>query len=103
MFAAGIGPALKWRHVALLCYCAIVSLLMVDQGPALARGEIIDIDVEGAKATYPLSINIKGAVTGYWLDDNFNEHGFRRSANGAIKTFDVRKSDSTQPACINGK
>jgi hypothetical protein len=39
--------------------------------------------------TLPYSINDAGAVTGYYLDANGNCHGFVRSREGTITTFDV--------------
>jgi hypothetical protein len=58
-------------------------------------------DPPGSVATLPFSINVVGAVTGRYLDANFQDHGFVRAASGVISTFDPRGSIDTEPESIN--
>jgi hypothetical protein len=60
------------------------------------EGQITAFEAPGAdttpqsfNGTIPNSINDAGAVTGYYLDANGNEHGFVRSREGAFTVFDV--------------
>lgn len=53
------------------------------------RNHDTPIDVAGARETYPLGINDKDEVVGYWDTDPNQTHGFYRSADGQIATIDV--------------
>ena|SRR5579864_8659037 len=44
----------------------------------------------GSTFTQPNSINREGAITGYYKDSNGVTHGFRRSREATITTFDTR-------------
>jgi hypothetical protein len=46
-------------------------------------------------------INPAGTVTGYFDDVNFVAHGFVRTPDGSITTFDVAGSAGTDPIRIN--
>jgi hypothetical protein len=39
--------------------------------------------------TYPESINLDGTITGYFFDANWVGHGFLRTRDGTITTFDA--------------
>jgi hypothetical protein len=57
-------------------------------------GTFIEFDVPGAgtgaqQGTFPFAINPAGTVTGYYKDANSIGHGFVRTADGAIVTFDA--------------
>jgi hypothetical protein len=71
-------------------------------------------DVSGAVCgTYPASINDLGEITGTWNDANCHSHGFLRTADGKIATFDppnvgyptqvVACGSGTSPADINNQ
>jgi hypothetical protein len=53
--------------------------------------------------TYVAGINKEGTIVGSYAPSNGipPEHGFIRSVNGTITTFDVPGSDRTQPVAIN--
>jgi len=55
-------------------------------------------DVNG---TYPVSINLLGAITGLYYDENYVSHGFVRDIFGNITAFDVPGSQSTTASSIN--
>jgi len=68
----------------------------------LPGGSITTFDVPSAgtapgqgQGTYPQSINVFGAVTGYYLDSNNVYHGFLRSPDGGITTFDDPAAGAT--------
>jgi len=48
-------------------------------------------------------INANGDVTGEYFDSSGNVHGFLRTADGTIVSFDVKNSAGTEPSGINGK
>ena len=55
-----------------------------------AVGAYVVFDVPGAaNGTFPTSINLGGAITGYFIDAGQVFHGFLRAQDGAITTFDV--------------
>lgn len=47
--------------------------------------------------TIPLAINAAGRVTGYYIDSNFNAHGFSRDVNGKVTTFDAPLASTICP------
>jgi hypothetical protein len=56
--------------------------------------------------TFPVAINATGVITGESIDSNYVTHGFVRSANGTIITFDApgagdKSSDGTYPVGID--
>jgi hypothetical protein len=48
------------------------------------------------------AINNSGEITGQYWDSNLIVHGFVRSAQGVIPTFDAPGADGTYPYAING-
>src|SRR4029453_6901325 len=52
---------------------------------------ITTIDVTGASNTYGASIDQAGTVTGFYLQNGF-DHGFLRTKDGSILTFDPPES-----------
>jgi hypothetical protein len=67
------------------------------------NGIITSFDVPGAGAdgynlqgTFPQGINDLGEIAGYYEDANTVNHGFVRTANGAITTFDAPGACSTE-------
>lgn len=82
----------------------LVSGLLVlagASGSADAKQAIASFDPAGSISTYPFSINNDGAVTGYYADSNYVEHGFVRAADGTIATFDPAGAANTVPSGIN--
>jgi probable HAF family extracellular repeat protein len=49
----------------------------------------------GATNTYPHGINASGTVVGYYTDANTAYHGFERSPDGTITTFDAPGAGTT--------
>jgi hypothetical protein len=78
-----------------------------------SNGTFIEIDAPDAgngpspQGTYPGSesgpytINPAGAITGYYIDSLFREHGFVRTPDGTITEFDPPNSVFTFPYAIN--
>jgi hypothetical protein len=67
-------------------------------------GKYTSFDVPGASAdgidgggTYPQGINDLGEVSGFYVDANFVFHGFVRTSDGRITTFDVRTTCTDTP------
>jgi len=86
-FTSSFGNVRGSTVWAALCLAACMLGLGV---PATAQwSPFVTIDVTGAVATIPESINAAGAITGNWLDGNLVEHGFLRTPDGHITTFDA--------------
>lgn len=73
-----------------------------------ATGEFTTFDVPGAGTaagsgfgTFPVSINDEGTIAGHYTDTNIVNHGFVRSPEGRITTFDAPGADTTVPESIN--
>jgi hypothetical protein len=72
-----------------------------------AVGAFKTFDVPGSgtsanQGTFPSSIASDGTITGSYVDTNFTGHGFLRTSNGAITTFDVPGAvNGTFPSSIN--
>ena len=59
-------------------------------------------DPPNSVSTNPTGINEAGAITGFYADANFLNHGFVRAQDGTITTFDTPgASQGTIPAAIN--
>ena len=97
--------AVARRKVALaLCVALCMVGLAFPQDDDKAT--IITFDAPGAGTgsglgTFPLSINSTGAITGYYTDANFLDHGFLRARDGTITTIDAPDSISTDALSIN--
>jgi hypothetical protein len=66
-----------------------------------ADGSIATFDALGAYDTWPLAINDKGAVAGYWLGSG-GYHGFLQTAGGKIRSFDIGRAANTHGYAMNG-
>jgi hypothetical protein len=105
---AGTVTGDYWVCSADLSSCTVHGFLRT------ASGKYTSFDVPGAGAdgysgegTYPQGINELGEVAGIWVDVNFIFHGFVRSADGRITTFDVptvctRSSSPPADCAYNG-
>jgi uncharacterized membrane protein len=65
-------------------------------------GPFTTFDTPGVGGPAPISINPAGAITGYYNDANFVAHGFLRTRDGTITTFDAPGDvNGTFPTSIN--
>jgi hypothetical protein len=87
-----------WTCNADLSSCAVHGFVRTPDG------KYSSFDVPGASTdgldgggTFPQGINDLGEVSGYYVDANFVFHGFVRSPDGRITTFDVRTSCTDTP------
>lgn len=85
-----------WKTVVLCLLGLLLSLPEKLQGQSL-----VSFQVPGSRATYPLSINEAGTITGYYINNSGTSNGFVRSEDGQITTFDVPGSVATIPLSIN--
>jgi len=54
-----------------------------------AAGHRTRIDPPNSVATFPVAINLEGAVVGYYADSRYQFHAFLRNADGEVLAFDV--------------
>ena len=91
--------------LSLLRFIAAISLfaaiLGAPQALHAAGPAYLSIIVPDSTATYPMSLNDTFTLTGYYLDQHGATHGFVRSFDGIITTFDVPGSVLTRPVSIN--
>jgi len=69
-----------------------VTALAAGPAAAVVSPQIETFDVRGGGGTVPLSINAKGAATGYWGDNSGNP-GLLRQSDGTIATFGAPVAD----------
>ena len=82
--------------------CLLTPLLCVAQHWGGEKHEHLQsFQVPESTATYPLSINEGGTVTGYYISNSGVTGGFVRSSDGQITTFNVPGSILTEPVSIN--
>ena len=91
------------------------QLLAQKEGPTIGSGQqpnIVEFDVKGASTlpglgTFAVANNFQGAITGYWADASSVSHGFLRSPNGTITSFEATGASTaagsagTVPTSIN--
>jgi len=65
----------------------------------LSTGVVKHIRLSGSVQTEPMDINSSGVITGCWSDED-TEHGFIRSADGAITSFDEPNGNWTVSSSI---
>jgi len=80
--------------ILLLVFLTCFALAAWPQARPQSGNKIITIDVSGAgpsagQGTQAFSINDWGAITGWYLDDVFVNHGFLRTPGGTITTFNA--------------
>jgi hypothetical protein len=97
------GSSKSWKLVwlAIAVSCCVAPLAA--QTAALVSFEAPDAGTRSGEGTVGISINKSGAVTGYYIDDSGNTHGFVRSANGQITEFDAPGLSATGPRRINAR
>src|SRR5205814_6754680 len=98
MIRSGPGVSSKGWALAVGAGCLVFGLSQA------AQAKIIKFDPSGSVETAPTGINAKGWVSGIYDDANGKSHGFLRSPDGTITTFDVTKDKcGTDPWSINRK
>jgi hypothetical protein len=82
--------------------CAMLLLVTALPGVPLSAQKIVTFDVPGAdttagsnNGTFAGSINNWGAITGYYVDANDVYHGFLRSLEGKLASFQAPGADTT--------
>jgi hypothetical protein len=98
-----LSPVHCVRAVLAASVAALVSASAVAGGNEPA---IIMFDAPGAVATVAYSISVTGAVTGVYYDSGGVQHGFVRTPEGRILTFDApgagtEAGQGTEPWSIN--
>jgi hypothetical protein len=66
-----------------------------------ADGTFTPFHPKRAVATYPQSINTRGAITGYFTDSAGYYHGFVRTPHGRFRVFDAPGAVHTFPVSLN--
>ena len=84
----------------------LLATLSIAIQPSAQSQTITTFDPPGSIATLPYSINQKGAITGYYIDARYINHGFVRAEDGKITVFDAPgacrcANSGTYPAAIN--
>ena len=98
--------AAAWRKGALALCLALGTLGLGLSAKAQGRkGAIITFDPPGTgtgafEGTYPRGITPAGAITGFYFDENFVDHGFLRAPDGTFTIFDPAGSFGTAPFSI---
>ena len=92
--------------VLCLCLCVLFSpatpAQQPDRKPTFIRFEAPGAGTGAGQGTWPVSINVAGAITGYYVDANGAYHGFVRATDGTITTFDAPSAAQyTTPTSIN--
>src|SRR5262249_17860545 len=105
--AAGLNKKLQMQKNKIYrSFLQVFAVSLITSGFVLStnvnaqKTTIITFDVPLAKDTFPLGINPKGDIVGWYYDASFNAHGFLLS-NGTLATIDVPKSTSTTLFRIN--
>jgi len=79
----------------------VFALLAVAAQPAVWGQTFTTFDPPGSQGTTPVSINPAGQITGSYTDASFATHGFVRTTDGTITSFDAPGADhGTFPALI---
>jgi hypothetical protein len=83
--------------------CVIVWALLLNfptnaQGPTIVS---FDVPAANGNPTVPIGVNLRGNITGWYFDATGVGHGFLRSADGTITTFDAPGA-GTNPNTFGG-
>src|SRR5260370_41534935 len=90
----GIAAVVQYRRTAALAFCLALCTLGLGitasaQGPTVTTFDAPGAGMGAQQGTYPQSVNEAGAITGWYTDLRFVNHGFVRSLGGTITTFDA--------------
>jgi len=94
------------RHTYLTTVVVLTCTVLVGWSQAQTGPKIISVDVPGASGTEAIFINPSGVITGVYADWNGANHGFVRSADGTMTSFDASGAgtgpgEGTEPWSIN--
>src|SRR5437763_14189093 len=81
----------------------ILAILLSLTAVANAASKYTKFDPPGSRLTSPAGINDTGAVAGFYVDSAYYDHGFLRTADGAVTSFDPPDSTGTIVTGINAK
>jgi hypothetical protein len=95
---AAVRESARWTVA--LAVCLVVCALAL--GISATAQTIITFDPPGSVLTEAIAINNSGTITGAYLDANNLAHGFVRSSNGAITSFDVPGQGTQSGQGVNG-
>jgi probable HAF family extracellular repeat protein len=91
----------KIRHCLVVAVCILNPLFCAAQKAAVHDlVSYLSFEVAGALGTFPMGINDRMVVTGYYISSTVTG-GFLRDADGTITTFAVPGAVSTMPVSIN--
>lgn len=105
------------RHTDLFLVLALVTLALTApralcQGPVPPGYHLVEYEARGAgtvpySGTEVVSINNRGASTGYVIDNSYGTHGFVRNPDGTVVVFDAPGASpvigGTFPLSINDR
>ena len=74
----------------------IVSALLVLLGPSIAT---LGLSRPVPQGTFPMAVNARGEIAGYYVNSFLEARGFIRDARGRITVFDVPGAGSQQRPC----
>src|SRR5262249_60746164 len=81
----------------------ILTVLLVLALVAVSRADSwTTIDYPGAAATAVWGINERGDMVGFWIDSDFNSHGFLLE-RGRFTSLDVPNATFTQAADVSNR
>ena len=95
MFA--ISPVLRLKVLLVAGLIAVTPLTAVSQGSTFTIIDVTGAGTGSMQATIALAIDAAGDVTGTYLDSNRVAHGYVRTANGTISTFDAPGAGTGPP------
>jgi hypothetical protein len=86
------------RKAALVLFVLALGLATSAQEPTFTS---FDVPASNGNGTIPIGLNSQGTVTGWYFDASHVGHGFLRSADGTITTFDAPGA-GTNPNTFGG-
>jgi len=109
---AAVNPKPSTYLLAVLPFVVLVLIAPQawSQGSVPPGNRFVQFDAPGAgtipyAGTEAVSINNRGAITGYVVDGGYGSHGFLRKADGTFAVFDAPGADpvvgGTYPQAIN--
>jgi len=99
-FAAPLVPMTRQNARLALSLLALCTLGLSLSASA-QKSRFTTFDPPGSVETIPNSMNLSGAITGFYFDANFLVHSFLRSPDGTLTTIDFPGGYSTDAASLN--
>ena len=86
-----VGSRSSLLRNAACAFCAIAAAFILGPAARAQQPHIISFDVPASNGngTVPIGVNLEGTLTGFYFDASGIGHGFLRSADGKITTFDA--------------